>query len=475
MLQATLKLADKRGLAGYVPTDEQLLRDAIASNVTKLKLMSTHDGSTPSFYMHQGRGKDGRMHRFRRQMFFGVLYEFTLSWALPAVSAHDLGSGIESPSFVITHHFTVNRDLRKKFYLFKHRVFCTGGAAIDGACSAESGCDERQSTSSLMSTAAQLATGSSTGEPVPSLQPWKQCQQHGHLPSSFHAATTLTVLSYNIWNFNPADAYDDEYAQRVKRIGRLVRQSGAAIIAFQEVRFDYGRGGHLGPSQVDHLSAELKGFQFVFQAAMTYPEGIHGRVEEGPAVFSAFPIISSDYIFLPRDLENDQDVHQRILLHAQISTPQVGLVHLFVTHLSLSEVARNRSVVRIWQYMKQFDGLLILAGDLNAEPQSAAMQYLAGLAEIDGSSTHQLRDAWTVFHKEPRPAAPDVYDDLEEHDHGLTFSTLDDDLVKRIDYLFYQKPDDVLHTATDLVDDGGRWEDATSDHVGVKASFMRTS
>ena len=40
--------------------------------------------------------------------------------------------------------------------------------------------------------------------------------------------------------------------------------------------------------------------QFVFQAAMTYPEGVFGRVEEGPAVFSVFPIVSSDYILLPR-------------------------------------------------------------------------------------------------------------------------------------------------------------------------------
>ena len=37
-----------------------------------------------------------------------------------------------------------------------------------------------------------------------------------------------------------------------------------------------------------------------------------------------------------------------------------------------------------------------------------------------------------VYCCDHRPAAPDVYDDLEEHDHGLTFSTLDDDLVKRV-------------------------------------------
>ena len=90
----------------------------------------------------------------------------------------------------------------------------------------------------------------------------------------------------------------------------------------------------------------------------------NARVEEGVAILSKFPIIKQDYIILSRDFTDKQDDHQRVVLHATISVPYLGPVHVYGTHLSLSEKARDRYFIlsfirsfieQLWNYR----GLLI--------------------------------------------------------------------------------------------------------------------
>ena len=105
----------------------------------------------------------------------------------------------------------------------------------------------------------------------------------------------------------------------------------------------------------------------------------HGsRVEEGVAVLSKFPIRGQDYIMLSRDYTDRQDDHQRLVLHAQIAVPAIGTVHVYGTHLSLSEAARDRTVLELSDFI---DGngasdFSVFCGDLNAELDSAAIRYL---------------------------------------------------------------------------------------------------
>ena len=62
------------------------------------------------------------------------------------------------------------------------------------------------------------------------------------------------------------------------------------------------------------------GYQFVYQPAMSYfdPEKPFERVEEGVAIFSVHPIVSTQYLLLPRDPMDSQDDHQRVVLQAKI-------------------------------------------------------------------------------------------------------------------------------------------------------------
>ena len=51
-------------------------------------------------------------------------------------------------------------------------------------------------------------------------------------------------------------------------------------------------------------------------------------------------------------------------------------LHVYVTHLSLSQKARERSVVEIWKYMSQHSGPAVLMGDLNAQPDSPEYKWV---------------------------------------------------------------------------------------------------
>ncbi len=97
--------------------------------------------------------------------------------------------------------------------------------------------------------------------------------------------------------------------------------------------------------QVSQLARHLPDHQFVYQPAMLYAERLLEREEEGLAVFSRYPIVSTDYRLLYKYGEwmiqtehlqsmctlqrNDSDVednHQRICLHAELLIPQLGPV-----------------------------------------------------------------------------------------------------------------------------------------------------
>ncbi|KAL3863262.1 hypothetical protein ACJMK2_005027 [Sinanodonta woodiana] len=263
----------------------------------------------------------------------------------------------------------------------------------------------------------------------------------------------FSVMSYNIWNMNSLSGKSTDYVKRMKGIQTIIDSFSPDIVGFQEVRYEYSKGGDMGPNQAGTLAELLPGYQFVFQPAQMQPNSIHdGRTEEGVAIFSRYPIISHDFIFLFRNKSNSADSHQRICLHAEIMIPQFGKVHLFVTHLSLSHEARERSVIQIWQYMKQFEGPAILLGDLNAEPEEIAVQYLRGKKVFDGEDPPILTDLW-LHHNHDRQL-------------GYTYNALEITLSKRIDYIFFKHGLGCCEVLKcDIIDDGKRGLEAASDHL----------
>lgn len=175
--------------------------------------------------------------------------------------------------------------------------------------------------------------------------------QHTHhiaRPSAPLAETseTLSLLSFNAWhNMPPAYLYPDptkrweKYWLRFAHLANVILDSEADIVGLQEMRYDETFGPPGYHSQIEHLldllssstaASSSKGsrqqpYQYVYQPAMAFHhDNTFHREEEGVALLSKYPVISTEYMLLPRDYTDKQDGHQRICLYAEIDKPGFG-------------------------------------------------------------------------------------------------------------------------------------------------------
>ncbi|XP_059176562.1 uncharacterized protein LOC131956157 [Physella acuta] len=287
---------------------------------------------------------------------------------------------------------------------------------------------------------------SPTGEIHSSLN--KDVSHDDNSKETLNVKTSISVMSYNIWNFNTYHQKSEEYPQRLSSIIKLLHKAKPDIIGFQEIRFENHLGESLGPSQMDHLVFKMPEYQFVFQPAQMHGNSLEqGRTEEGVAIFSKFPIIHHEYLLLFRNHSNSADKNQRVCLHAVIEVPYFGKLHIFNTHFSLSHEAREESVAQILQYMKRYeDEPAIFMGDLNATPEEKAIRML--------TDKTGLVDVWDILHPS---------------DDGFTFSSLEKP-SKRIDYIFMKKTNMLKAEEIKILPDE-RGPNAASDHRALMASF----
>ncbi|KAF1329608.1 Rxlr-like protein, partial [Globisporangium splendens] len=366
--------------------DVHVSPDVKVTRAVVLSLKATGDnGESEMVVLHEYRDLTRRLREFKSHVTFGFNYLLTL----------------EDKKFNLVHNVMVGLDREGIHNLFQHTYFPLDKALATSSCA----------TSANM--------------------PSQSCEPDVVSPR---------ILSYNVWNTNPsADVYGYEkrwmqYAKRMAHLVRFVHEAKADIIGFQEVRYDGVFGGGGNHAQVQHLADRLPGYQYVYQPAMSYlnAHSPYERIEEGPAVFSKHPIVQTDYLLLSRDPNDPNDSHQRLCLHAVIDVPGWGLIDVYVTHLSLSERSREKTMVEIWKYMRAGEGKTqVLLGDLNAEPQSQGLQFLRGEVELLGETT-DLKDAYLEKHIEPEPRSEDPVD---RHDR-FTFPS--DNPVKRIDFILYR-------------------------------------
>lgn len=232
----------------------------------------------------------------------------------------------------------------------------------------------------------------------------------------------LKILSLNLWH----DAGD--WPARAKLVREWIDRLDPDLIGFQEAlrvpRFDQveelldGRGMH-----VDYVKASdfwKKG-------------GEHEAGDVGNAVASRWPITSREACVLP----SSPDGERRAVLSVTVDAP-FGPVGFTVTHLNWR---LHHGAVREQQVQAVCELALrrapeqgfppILAGDFNAEPESAEIRYVTGHQSLNGSSVCFL-DAWA---READPV-----------DRGFTWANrnpnargeLEPD--RRIDYVFVGLP-----------------------------------
>jgi len=193
------------------------------------------------------------------------------------------------------------------------------------------------------------------------------------------SAPRLRVLTYNIHHGEGVDRRLD-----LERIARVIREVAPDVVALQEVDRGAARTG--GVDQPQEL-ARLTGMHVVMGENIPLQGGHYGN-----AVLSRAEILRSRNHLLPC-LENGE---QRGVLEVEFDWPEPGrTIRLLATHFDHRPDDRERqasaeAVNRL--ALTQPGQLAILAGDLNATPDSRTLEI--------------VRTVWTPAQREPLPTIP---------------------------------------------------------------------
>ncbi|XP_046580284.1 uncharacterized protein LOC124287849 [Haliotis rubra] len=297
-------------------------------NILKMKLAFTSDDREP--YLYSVMSQEDKPKPMSTLLVFGTTYIFQITWT--------------SKDFIFKHNFIVTMYPKGNFYIFAHTSMNEEFSPHQMNNQTTAAQEESNSAvcsvlfSDGSSDPALFSTRSCTLRRADVLKDLHSCDNRlqGSLYTDIGAQTVskscvkrsdiylnFTVMTYNTWNFNSRPEKGSHYyVDRIKRLGQVINDYKPDIIAFQEVRFEYQKGGSLGPNQAQHLADMLQGYQFVYQPAQLQPNSVRdGRTEEGVAVFSRYPIISHHSLPLFRNQSNSADLHQRMCQHVEVQLP----------------------------------------------------------------------------------------------------------------------------------------------------------
>lgn len=205
--------------------------------------------------------------------------------------------------------------------------------------------------------------------------------------SSFAQKKSLKVLTYNIHHANPPSKPD---FIDVDAIAQVIKDSGADLVALQEVDVNNRRSGE-SLDQAAELG-RLTGMAHHFVKGIDYEGGAYGI-----AVLSKFPIKATDSLRLP--MKAGIQGEPRVLAVITVE-PEPGKPLLFAcTHLDLKPETRLLQAEAICGYFEDRKMPVVLCGDFNAIPGSDEMNYFDRFftrSEIAGSA------AFTIPIDQPR-------------------------------------------------------------------------
>lgn len=172
------------------------------------------------------------------------------------------------------------------------------------------------------------------------------------------AQDTLKVMSYNL-RFGELASMEE--------IGAAISAENPDIVMLQEC--DWATYRERAPKQNGvkfiNVLTNTTGMFGIYGKSINYRGGYYGI-----GLLSRYPIIRSERIFLP----NDGKKEQRSILIADVELPSGRIITVASTHLEVSSAElRIEQVKFINKLAKKNQHPFILAGDMNAEPDSEEM------------------------------------------------------------------------------------------------------
>lgn len=197
------------------------------------------------------------------------------------------------------------------------------------------------------------------------------------------SGTSVRVMTYNIHS-----GYDSQGGQGLEAIARVIEESGAEIVALQEV----SRGWLIdGSTDVPAWLSRRLGMPFVFRGTA---DPVWGN-----AILSRYPIVDRGWGGLPLD----GTVLQRGYLWTRVDTGSGEPVLVVNTHLHHVEdehvprLAQVETLLTFWDHRPR----TVLLGDLNSRPEFAEMAQLRSAGLVDAWAEAGHGDGWTWPARDP--------------------------------------------------------------------------
>ena len=258
--------------------------------------------------------------------------------------------------------------------------------------------------------------------------------------------------TWNLWAVGPG------WEERVVVAQEVLRELGLDVICLQEVRrqADLDAGRELAGALDMHLGrGDPIGGDW-------WSRRVGEEIAVDNVVLSRWPIVDASVDPLPHQPGTDE---RRSALHVRIEAPtplrMVTTQLASAPDLSALRVRQVRAIASRLAERRQPDEVVLVAGDMNAEPDSDEVRLLCGHKTAPPTPGHVLMDLWRFA---PAGAAGDTWDRANPHVAASTEPSC------RIDYLLAapmpsgRLPEDEAIRRIGEPPVGGVW---ASDHAGV--------
>lgn len=172
---------------------------------------------------------------------------------------------------------------------------------------------------------------------------------------------TVKVMSYNIHH-----GADREETDRLHEMGSFIKNSGADIIALQEVDSVCTRTK--GVDQMKILAA-ITGMHYAFVRHYAYQGGAYGM-----GILSRYPILNirNKRLTLLKGTKSSSTA----MIVADIVISKSKKVIMASAHFALDDSSRWVQAQEVVDYLRQEKMPVIFVGDLNAKPEAPEINYL---------------------------------------------------------------------------------------------------
>lgn len=175
---------------------------------------------------------------------------------------------------------------------------------------------------------------------------------------------TLRIMTYNIHHCNPPSKEATGQID-IDAIVNVIKSQNPDVLALQEVDVHTKRSGNIDQAAI---IASKTGMHAYFGKAIDHDGGGYGV-----AILSKFPLTNTNTISLPET--SDPSVEDRVVATAEITFRNGKKLTIGSTHFDV-KIAANREE-QAAALNKITATPLIIAGDLNCTPESAAFKLLS--------------------------------------------------------------------------------------------------